>query len=191
VKACCLASGFYPTLFSILNVNPYKINHFAHKEIPACRLHTRGGIFCWGPIFYIWWPEVLPPCSIKQCENLLLIPKTWETDNNAYPNTHLQHHPHTSLPPKGAKKKKRKKSWIYWVHAAISHLFESNFYSERCSSHHLYMAKTNGRGVNCGDGVHKGPTSNWELKTTHGIFFLIFWLPSFMGDRQQEQEEGG
>ncbi len=74
----------------------------AHKEILAC-LHTRGGIFCWGPILYLV-RRSSSACSIKQCENLLLIPKTWETDNN----THLQDHSCTSLPPKGKKKRKKK-----------------------------------------------------------------------------------
>jgi hypothetical protein len=51
------------------------------------------------------------------------------------------------------------------------------------------MAKTNGQGVNCGDGVHKGPTS--KLKTTHGFLFFFLKLPSFIGDNKNKKKGVG
>jgi hypothetical protein len=113
--------GLLPyTLFSILNVNPYKINYLPIKK--SALVFTQGEEFSVGDPFYIWRGEVLRLAPLNNVKICCLFQKHGNQTTMHSPHTHLQGHSRTSLPPKG--KKKKKKSGLYWVHAAISHWFE-------------------------------------------------------------------
>jgi hypothetical protein len=90
-------------------VNPYKRNKSLDPIKKSLLVFTQGEAFSVGDPFLYLVRRSSSARSIKQCENLLLIPKTWETDNNAYADTHLQDPYPPSLPPKGKKKRKKRK----------------------------------------------------------------------------------